>query len=177
MKISEDKKIEVLLAALKERYEALHKIRDRVQASGIWILGILMGASGWLLQSDKSLTISEKLVFIVATLLAFLFFRFDFLADLRKGFTAQQRAAAAIETKLGLYEEALYGEDGSTVYPLTWKDAGTKEGDGKFFDTVYHLLWIGTLFLVISICLNGGSFGTQHIKKKIPHLPYCERHM
>jgi hypothetical protein len=174
MNISDEKKVEVLIAALKERYESLHKIRDRVQSSGIWILGILFAASGWFLQDDRGLGLSKKVTFAAAALFAFLVFRYSFLADLRKGFKNQQIAAASIEEKLGLYEEGKYAQKG-TVYPLSWKDSGTKSGDGKFFNTIYLLLWIGILFLSGSIFLSGYSPDFHSFQEKLSGINYCKK--
>ena len=40
MEISEEKKLEILLAQGQERYEALHKMRDRSMQFALWILGL-----------------------------------------------------------------------------------------------------------------------------------------
>jgi len=49
--MTDDKKTEVLLMALGERYKSIHIIRDRVQSLGIWALGILLAASAFHIQS------------------------------------------------------------------------------------------------------------------------------
>ena len=43
MNISKEKKLDVLLAQLQERYEALHKMRDRSMQFVLWILGLGLG--------------------------------------------------------------------------------------------------------------------------------------
>ncbi len=54
MKISEERKIDVLLAQLQERYDALHKMRDRSMQFVLWILGLGLGMS-WLLIKGTAL--------------------------------------------------------------------------------------------------------------------------
>jgi hypothetical protein len=46
MGISEEKKIDVLLSQLQERYDALHKMRDRSMQFVLWILGFGLGLAG-----------------------------------------------------------------------------------------------------------------------------------
>ena len=53
MKISEEKKLDVLLAQLQERYDALHKMRDRSMQFVLWILGLGLGMA-WLLINEPS---------------------------------------------------------------------------------------------------------------------------
>ncbi len=166
MEIPEDKKIEILLAVLKERYDSIHKIRDRVQSSGTWILGILLASSGWLLQVEREFSTLEKAVFILGTLAAFLVFNNVFLADLRKGFRAQQRAAVVTERALGLYEKKLFTREDISVYPDSWQSSGMENSDGKFFGTVRNLLLVGTIFLIGAILLSGVERDNHHEKHR-----------
>jgi multisubunit Na+/H+ antiporter MnhG subunit len=163
MNFSDDKKIEILLQALKERYESIHKIRDRVQTTGVWILGLLLGASGWIIQIEEALSVEKKLLFIMGALLAATIYHFLYLADLRRGFRSQQRASVKIEKALGLYEKKFFTDDESSLYEESWQRSGTKNSDGKFFYTTQWLLWIGVLFLVLSIWFNGVS--SQKLQK------------
>lgn len=151
MKISDEKKVDVLLLALKERYEAIHKIRERAQSIGIWALGILFTLGGWILKSDQSLKISNKALFVALSVLAFLVIKYSYLRDLENGFKSQQRAAAKIETALELYESGSYSQTQETIYDISWKDAGQSNGKGKFFKTTTYLLMIGFAFFVIAI--------------------------
>jgi hypothetical protein len=153
MVIPEEKKPDVLLAALSERYASLHAIRARVEGAGLWIIGLSLGAGGWLLQSGAHLSCLQKAILIIATLAAFVTFRFFYLEDLRRGFCAQQRVAAEIETALGLYSKGVYGDE--PIYPVKWKDAGSKKSDGKFFNMTYLLLYVAVTFLVFAILASG----------------------
>jgi len=59
MEISEENKSNVLLAQLHDRYDALHKMRDRSMQFVLWILGLGLGMS-WLLINETVLTYSQK---------------------------------------------------------------------------------------------------------------------
>ena len=149
--ITEDKKVEILLAALDERYKAIHAIRDRVQNVGLWSLGLLLGAGGWIIQSDLRLTCFEKAVYLVGAILAFLVLRFSYLEDLERGFQRQQKATVRIEKALKLYETNFFDDSENSIYPPEWEHAGTEKGAGKFFNTTFYLLYIGFAFLAIAI--------------------------
>ncbi len=161
MEISNEAKPGVLLEALKERYTSMHKIRDRVQGIGIWALGILFAASGWLLQSDALAHFLQKLLSLIAVAVGFYVLRFKYLHDLRKGFRGQQRAAANFEEALGFYEKDVYVE-GKTLYEEKWRHAGASEGDGKFFETTYTLLYVAIAFFVVAILFSGSFSDSKH---------------
>jgi hypothetical protein len=152
MNIPEDKKIEILLHALEERYKSIHIIRDRVQNIAIWVLGLFVTAGGWLLQSTSSLSYSSKTELSIGLVSVIFIFHLTYLNDLKKGFKAQQRIQAKIEDILGLCKRNVYGED--SVYPKEWLDAGTKKGKGKFFFHNYMLIYLGTVILTICIWLK-----------------------
>jgi hypothetical protein len=154
MNTRNEQKVDVLLAALEERYTSLHNIRSRVESSGTWIIGLSLGAGGWLLQSDASITCLQKMVLTAGVFAAFVVFRYFYLADLRRGFCAQQRVAAKIETALGLFSPGEFGIE-DTIYPAKWKSAGTAKSDGKFFNATYLLLYVATAFLIFSIIVSG----------------------
>ncbi len=160
-----NKKIDILLHSLSERYNSLHKIRGRVQGIGIWSLGVMVGICGWLLKGDIILNIFQKTIYILAAIGAFLVIRFLYLNDLKKGFKSQQRVAVKIEKSLKLFEPGFF-LTGDSIFPMKWLDAGTNEGEGKFFQTTYILLYIGILFVVLSILFNGVN---NNIKIKNNH--------
>ena len=60
MIMDHEKKADVLLAALAERVHSQRAIRDRVQTIGLAVIGLLLGATGWLIQSDKHFTWCQK---------------------------------------------------------------------------------------------------------------------
>ncbi len=147
--LTKEQKIEVLLHALEERYKSIHIIRDRVQNSCLWILGLFITAAGWLMQSTRHLAIREKIFFSLMIFIAVIIVRFFYLSDLEKGFKAQQKIQAKIENILGLCSSGVFASE--SIYPEKWASAGTKNGEGKFFLHNYLLIYIGTLFLLLSI--------------------------
>lgn len=132
-----DNKVGILLSALEERYTSIHTIRERVQSIGIWSLGILLGAGGWLTESGTILSGFEKFLYLVAVLIAFIVLRFYYLKDLHRGFKNQQRIAARLEKALGLFTPKLFDDLEASVYPKEWENAGTDGGKGNFFHTNY----------------------------------------
>src|SRR3989338_4548637 len=162
MEIDDNQKVNVLLSALDERYKSIHIIRERVQSVGIWALGILLGAGGWLIQSDTTLTYPQKVLGIVGFTTAFIALRFFYLEDLQKGFKGQQRAAACIEKVLGLFTPNFFNDSSDPIYPESWQKSGTEEGDGKFFNSTYILLYVGVTFLLIAILMSDPSFERKY---------------
>lgn len=148
-----NQKVTVLLAALQERYQALRTIRERVQSVGIWALGLLTAASGWLLQATEPLDDPKRWAALVGLIAAVLILRFVYLADLKRGFDAQQRAAARLERSLGLYQVGLFDDETTSIYPVRWLDAGKSKGAGKFFISTYRLIYAGAVFLALSLVL------------------------
>lgn len=177
MKINDDKKADVLLSALEERYSALRSIRERVQSIGIWALGLLLGASGWIIQSDTQFTCSQKILGILGVVIAFIAVRFFYLEDLQKGFRGQQRSAVRIETVLGLFTPNLFDESGEPIYPESWKRSGTEGGDGKFFDSTYILLYVGAAFLVVAILFSSTAFERKHAMRQHQSTFYTQQQL
>jgi len=153
MKITEDKKIDVLMKALDERYKSIHTIRERVQTVSIWILGILIGASGWLFQSNICFSINDKFFSVVILLIIWATLRWFYFNDLQKGFNSQMRVAAKIEDSLGLFDEKIYSDSEDSIYPKSWKKSGQKGCEGKFFDNSHNLLIVGFGILSFVILL------------------------
>jgi hypothetical protein len=156
--LNSDKKIDILLFTLKERYESLSRIRERIQNICILTLGIQISIVGWLINSNLSISTPQKYIYLFGILISFIVLRFLYLEDLHKGFKGQQLVAAHIEKSLGLFEEGLFTSSGLTIYPKNWADAGTVNGKGMFIDTNYSLLYIGTFFLMVTILLKGVCF-------------------
>lgn len=152
--IDDNNKIEILISALNERYQSIHNIRDRVQNTGIWILGILSSISGWLIQSNVYLTCFNKIIYLLALFATYHVIKFHYLEDLNKGFKGQQKVAAKIEKTLNLFTDKFFSEDEESLYPESWQKAGTENGDGRFFETTYLLINLGFIFLSIAILFN-----------------------
>src|SRR3989338_7046848 len=102
-----DKK-DILIAALEERYEAMRVIRERVQSIGIWSLGLMLAAAGWLIQSDSFVSPERKLLYLFGVGAAFIALRFKYLDDLERGFEGQQKIAVRLERALGLYTPGVF---------------------------------------------------------------------
>jgi hypothetical protein len=148
-----DKKVEVLMFALEERYKAIHEIRSRLQNMSIWSLGVFTAASGWLFQSDIYFLRHEQITLLLVLVLLILILFKTYIKDLEKGFKTQQQVAADIEAELGFYNEGVFAE--KTLFPLRWKDSGTEDGDGKYFDTTRILILFGTVLLALTILSKG----------------------
>lgn len=149
----ESQKTEILLAALEERYESLRTIRERVQTVGLAMIGLLLAAAGWLVQSDESFEGEEKAALIMGVLISVATLRVVYLADLQRGFQTQQRVSARIEKALGFYEAGAFDDAEDTLYPAAWSKAGQEGAEGRFFKTAYLMIYIGSAILVASIAL------------------------
>jgi hypothetical protein len=152
--IDKNKKIDILLSALQERYNAQHVIRKRVQEVGFWVLGILAAASGWVITNTCSISSKNGSLFILFSVLCYIVLKYHYLEDLKKGFSTQQRMTSKIEELLGFHESNFFTEDSLPLYPKSWKNAGTEEGEGKFFKTTYYLLYLGFGILIFSILFS-----------------------
>lgn len=154
MTLEDAQKVQVLVAALQERYQAMRTIRDRVQSIGIWALGLLTAAGGWVIQTDETLTRHDRMFFALGVIGALGVLRLIYLADLEKGFNAQQRTAARLEAALGFYEAGALAEGSTPLYPASWADAGKEEGKGRFFQSSYALLYVGSGFLLLALAFR-----------------------
>ncbi len=162
MQISPEKKEDILLVALQERYASIHKIRERVQSVGIWALGLMLAAGGWIIQSGIVLEGLEKILIVLFLITIFVILRFTYLKDLNTGFKGQQRTASALETELGFYTPGVFNETSVPLYPEKWQKAGTEEGEGRFFKTSYYLIYVGIIFLILVVLLNGLSITSNY---------------
>ncbi len=148
-----DKK-DILIAALEERYEAMRVIRERVQGVGVWALGLMVAASGWLVQSDAFIAPGRTLFYLIALGVVLWALRFKYFGDLQKGFSAQQRVAVRLEKALGLYTPGAFDEEEDSIYPKKWEQAGSANSDGMFFSSTYLLLYIGVVILALALLLQ-----------------------
>ena len=155
MKNLEKENIPILISALEERYKSIHTIRERVQSIGIWSLGLMFTAGGFLFQGDTIMTITQKSICIIGVIIASYVLRFEYLEDLNKGFKSQQKVAARIEKVLGFFTSGIFDNDKTSIYPEGWENAGKEKGEGRFFSTTYVLLLIGLIFLITSIIFSG----------------------
>lgn len=157
MILTDEDKVQIVRSGLEERYKSLHEIRARIQGVCVWALGLLLGAAGWLLQTEINLTHLQKTAVVVAVGVSFVSLRFWFLADLQRGFRGQQRTAARLEKALMLYDVGVFDTEPTPIYPAEWKAAGSDQGGGQFFRSTYLLLYVGLVMLVGATLLNGVS--------------------
>ncbi len=151
MMLGNQEKVSVLVSALEARYRALDAIRDRVQSVSIWALGLLLAATGWLVQKSVILADDQTAVSCIGVAAGWVVLRLVFLADLQKGFRVQQRVAAGLEDLLGLYSPRRFGSESEAAYPEAWRHAGAKGGRGRFFQSSHLMLDVGVMILVLAI--------------------------
>ena len=149
MKISEEKKLDVLLAQLRERYDALHKMRDRSMHFVLWILGLGLGMA-WLLINETVLTCVQKCA-ITVLLLVLGIVTFLFVYAIGRGFKANREVMIRTETALELYEKDCYGISESILPP---KFSCQKIGWTGHFNTLYGLIIIVFLTLILLTWTN-----------------------
>ena len=108
LELPADKKIDIALAQLSERYTALHNMRDRSMQFTIWILGLGL-ALGWLLLSEIALTKTQTGILVLFLILIFLASR-HFLRGIRKGLENNMKIVLSLERALLLLEPGAYLE-------------------------------------------------------------------
>jgi hypothetical protein len=144
MDISEEKKLEILLAQLQERYEALHKMRDRSMQFVLWILGLGLGMA-WLLINEAPLTCSQQKA-ITCLLILLGLATFWFVYGIERGFKTNRQIMIRLETVLKLYEKDFYGIHES-ILPAPF--AKERRNWTNHFKTLY--VFITTVFVVLII--------------------------
>jgi len=135
MKVPEEKKVDVLLALLKERYEASHKMRERSYSFLVWILGFGF-ALIWLIVSREPLCFYQRLVLTILVVVMFLL-AIIFLRSIDTGFMRNKDIMIRLEKTLGCYEKGLYTEQHS-LYPDEYQNQ--KKTKVSFFVSLYILL-------------------------------------
>ena len=153
MDVNVQQKIEILLVVLQERYNSLHIIRERVQSISLWILGILLSASGWLFQADIYITYEQKILYTTLLLGIWYILKKLYFSDLEKGFNNQRQILAKIEDSLGLYKKSYYNNSEDTLYHKEWRHSGEKGSEGRFFQNTYNLIAVSFGIFILSILI------------------------
>jgi hypothetical protein len=149
MEISEEKKLEILLAQLQERYEALHKMRDRSMQFSLWILGLGLGMA-WLLINETALTCHQQ--WAVTCLLILLGFTTSwFIYGIERGFKTNRQIVIKLETALKLYDQDFYGIHES-ILPTRFAKAKRKWTD--HFKTLYAIIVSVFIALIVLTWAN-----------------------
>ncbi|MDO9545682.1 MAG: hypothetical protein Q7J07_02900 [Pelolinea sp.] len=147
--ISGEKKVDVAVSQLAERYTALHNMRDRSMQFAVWILGLGF-VMAWLLISEVALTpLQTYLTFaflVVIGVASFLFVR-----GIHIGFKNNMAIAARLEEALMLFEAGTYHR----TLPVLNGDFNSKKfKPTEHFFTLYCLLAAVYLFLVLLVIVN-----------------------
>lgn len=156
MQITDQDKVQILLALLDRKHDAIETIRERVYNISIWTLGIFLAAAGLLVEGSIHLGWYAKGFLAVGVLFALGAVLF-YIKDLERGFRSQFRVVIQIEQLLGLSKQGFFGTE-EELYPPEWTQAGTKLGKGHFFRNTYLLLMLGTAFLLVAIGSAGLLF-------------------
>jgi hypothetical protein len=146
MQVSSDKKVDILLNLLKERYEASHKMRERSLSFATWVMGFGI-ALVWILVSGSSLGLWQKVVLTGFVFVASALTR-KFLKSIETGFEKNHEIMVRIEDILGCYEKNAYAET-ETLFPEKYKDLSNK--DTSHFGSIY--LWLMAMGLVLIVMI------------------------
>lgn len=149
MEISEEKKVEVLLTQLHERYEALHKMRDRSMQFVLWILGLGLGMA-WLLINETSLSCNQqKAVSCLLVLLGFA--TILFIYGIERGFKSNRQIIIKLETALNLYDQDFYGTPEAILPP---QFAKKKKRFTDHFKTLHAIIAAVFIALIVLTWTN-----------------------
>ncbi len=149
MEMSEEKKFDILLAQLKERYEALHKMRDRSMQFVLWILGLGLGMA-WLLINKATFTLEQKIM-ISILLIVLGVTTLYFVCSIGRGFNVTRQIIIKLETSLKLYDKNYYNISDS-VLPTEY--SSKKTGLNGHFKTLNTLIIVVLLSLIILTWTN-----------------------
>lgn len=146
MKIPDEKKPDVLLAVLQERYTASHNMRSRSMQFTLWISGLALGLA-WLLIRESPLSCSQcwALTGLITVLFAGTLY---FILALRRGFQNNRQAVISAERALAMYEPGVYLED-TTLLPKEYTTAKPKWSD-HFCSLCLWILLLGISLLILT---------------------------
>ena len=165
MDISEEKKLEVLLSQLHERYEALHKMRDRSMQFVLWILGFGLGMA-WLLINKASFTLEQKILISILLIMLGVTVLY-FVCSIGRGFKVTRQIIIRIEKTLKLYEDNYYGISESILPP---KFSNQRYGKTGHFNTLYVLIIVVFMSLIIltwaNICKSVSFAASEQFEPK-----------
>jgi len=144
--LTEEQCIQIMVAQMNERYQAWHHIRDRSTQFTLWILGLAVAASWWLLQ-EPSGNLPQKVAVTILVLLlggAALYL----LKSLARGVSESRKILINIETALGLHSRGTILPD-NTILPPEYKE--TRPRPNAHFCTLYVLLLVISIYLLTAI--------------------------
>lgn len=144
MRLSENQKIQVLLAELQERYNASHRIRERSIRFTLWISGMAIGL-GWLLITQKTLMFSQRIA-LTLLILALFAGTLYFIMGLKRGFRKNRESMINTERALGMYDPGTYLEE---ISLLPEEYSQLKGRWSNHFHTLYGWLILVTIAMLI----------------------------
>jgi hypothetical protein len=144
MKLDDREKLQVLLAAFRDRSAHLKFWRQRLWrlAAGLVLVDLAIGLFSLFVRSwhTDSLAVPVLLLALLGTLLLL---RFEKLAD------ASKRRLIEIEDALGFFEEGLFIE-GLSLQPVERKqETRIDEGSGL----LVLVIWVGAVFTLVTLGL------------------------
>ena len=77
-----------------------------------------------------------------------------FVADIARGFRANQKVAAHLEKALHCYDADFWGPGIGALYPDDWARAGTVLGKGRFFGWIWMLLPVSFIAASVLVWLH-----------------------
>jgi len=149
MEIPEEKKLDILMAQLKERYTALHNMRDRSTHFALWIVGLGLGMA-WLLISQVRLSTLQAIELVIF-LIAVGIFSINLIRAIERGFDNNRDVMVKIEKLLRLYEKGAYGP-GDSILPKEF--SGTRFKWSGHFPTLYMLMTTVFVLLIFLTLTN-----------------------
>ena len=155
MHLTEDQKLQVLLAELQERYTASHKMRERSIQFTLWISGMAIGL-GWLLISQTDLGLSQRvaLTLLIAALFGGTLY---FMLGLLRGFRKNREAMIRSERALGMYDSGVYLAD-TSLLPAEYSRTKRKWSDHFCTLCVWLILVAVSLFILTWTCPNPSKY-------------------
>lgn len=161
MHLDEDQKLQVLLTALKERYDASHKIRERSIQFTLWISGMAIGL-GWLLISQETFAVSQRvaLTLLIAALFAGTLY---FIMGLRKGFRKNREAMIRSERALRMHDSGVYLTN-APLLPTEYSRTTRKWGDHFCTLCVWLFLVAVSLFILTWTCSDSTENPSSNTK-------------
>lgn len=149
MNIHEEKKVDIVVNLLNERYDASHRMRERSLNFAIWILGFGI-AMIWILLGDINLHKSQKVVLsIFIAIIGYLTKKF--LSHIETGFCANKEVMITLEEALGCYEQNVYVNNKS-LYPERYKSLDCSKT--SHFRSLYEWVWAVVVLLISLIWLE-----------------------
>ncbi|HEB13006.1 hypothetical protein LCGC14_1966700 [marine sediment metagenome] len=141
--IDKKDKIDILLNQLNERYNALHKMRERSLSFVIWILGFGIAVI-WVVLTKNGLAPLQRsllmiLIVIVGALTAY------FIRAIERGFTTNKKIAGDIEQALGFHTKGFFVEK-NTILPQEYEKGNQNPVWSGHFPSLY--IWLAAISLM-----------------------------